>query len=70
MKNENKKALRDELKKDILKGLTVPVFVTIFALLGAAYGASDNHMFSYAILGGLIGLSWGVAFNLRRNKKS
>lgn len=70
MKVDNKKAFKEELKKDIKKGLTIPVFVAGFALLGAALGANDNHMFSYAILGGLIGLSWGLAYNIRKKKKA
>lgn len=66
---KTKKIFNQELKQDLTKGLTIPVFVAIFALAGAAYGIKDNLIFSYAILGGLVGLSWGIAFKVRKKKK-
>lgn len=68
-KNNKKKAIVNELKKDISKSLTIPVFVAVFALLGILVGAYYETSLLGLILGGLVGLSWGLAFVYRKKMR-
>ena len=68
-KNNKKKAIVGELKKDFSKSLTIPVFVAVFALLGGVVGAYYQASLLGLILGGLVGLSWGFAFMYKKKMR-
>lgn len=68
-KNNKKKAIFEELKKEMSKSLTIPVFVAIFALLGGVVGAYNETSLLGLLLGGIVGLSWGLAFVYRKKMR-